>query len=261
MAKNIEVDVTWHCNFKCANCSRRCDLLPGEHAEVSLVEKFMRDSLRADYAWSHVFMMGGEPTLHPNFNAIVGILQDYRRQKPRTTINLVTNYHTAETRALTDRADVLARKAVKTGTPIPDPLTGRPAGTPLHKFWTLNVAPVDFEEFLDEDFQSGCMQIKRCGFQLTTDGYFTCAMMGGIERIFRFGLGTSCLEELLDWPTQLAQRAAYCSLCGRFRLKYAIGEASFTGEKLALFREHLKEYPLNSGKRVLSESYQRRLSC
>ena len=64
-------------------------------------------------------------------------------------------------------------------------------------FWTVNVAPKDFPEFKHWKYRVGCEQQKTCGLQFTTNGWYGCSLMGGIDRLLKHG-GDELEEIVLD---------------------------------------------------------------
>jgi hypothetical protein len=76
------------------------------------------------------------------------------------------------------------------------------------------MAPVDSFWHRFSDFSAGCRILSECGLGLTPLGYYACAVAGGIDRVFRFGLGRKHLPEAGD--TLIDQLSAFCPLCGHF---------------------------------------------
>lgn len=56
-------------------------------------------------------------------------------------------------------------------------------------FRPLNLAAVDSRLHRFADYFVGCRIITECGLGLTPSGYYPCAIAGGIDRIFEFGIG------------------------------------------------------------------------
>jgi hypothetical protein len=73
--KAIHIEVTNACNKECACCTRFC----GHHKkpffmDLNTVEKALQSLIGYEHS---VGIMGGEPTLHPDFAAICDLLQGY----------------------------------------------------------------------------------------------------------------------------------------------------------------------------------------
>ena len=231
--KAFEVDITTRCNMECPNCSRRCDLLkPGP----DMKPEFFWQQLHTDHKWNHIFIMGGEPTLHPDLLEFVDILNTYCKYSKQYCNGIVVTNTFNE--GLLQRANeyehIFIRREPKE----------EPQG-----FWTLNVAPIDFPEFQEHDFSYGCRQQGRCGFQLTTDGWYSCSMEGGIDRVFNFG-GSELSEALVDDRFEV-----FCKYCGRLRLCCTTKENNGTGFQVDRTIADISDYPIHSKEIELSKSY------
>lgn len=245
----FELDITWKCNLACANCTRRCDLLsPGPDMTPEFFEKQLYGTR---HAWNAIYIMGGEPTLHPQLNEFIDIIAAYCRKNPKCQGTLVSNCHSEKTKAILydicfRTQNIQVRHAAKN---IATGVGARPS-----RFWTVNIAPRDFPEFAEHDYARGCGQQMRCGLQLTINGWYHCSMAGGIDRVFGFGGDT--LEGTLKNP----RLGLFCQFCGRLRLSYAgvrygTNEMHFSEANHLMFSESLKQYPLRSDKQFLSPSY------
>ena len=118
-----------------------------------------------------------EPTLHPEFLAILRELQRYAAQVPTGRIAVATHGHGDRVRS------VLARRPP--GIAVDD--SAKDSAEP--PFATFNVAPVDVPSYAAADFRNGCPFTSTCGIGLTPRGYYACALAGGIDRVFELGLG------------------------------------------------------------------------
>src|SRR5512147_2280038 len=89
----VEIDVTYVCNLRCPGCNRSCAQAPtAEMMTLTEVEKFTRESIRKDYRWKRIRIVGGEPTLHPQIAEIIKALAGYKHGfSPETRLMLVTN--------------------------------------------------------------------------------------------------------------------------------------------------------------------------
>ena len=77
--KIIQIDITNACTHRCSNCTRFVGHRKPYFMPLAQVKKAI-DSLR-DFP-RMVGIMGGEPTLHPDFEAIVEYLNEARPEKP-----------------------------------------------------------------------------------------------------------------------------------------------------------------------------------
>jgi len=170
---------------------------------------FLDESRLNRIQWRRIRVLGGEPTLHPQFLEIVKLILEYREKySPRTRIEVVTNgYGERVNNALILLpAGIEVRNTAKKSQIQPD-------------FDTFNVAPVDVQEYAGADFSNGCWITELCGMGVTPYGYYPCAAAGGIDRIFGFDLGRNTLPEPDDDMEQ--QLRAFCIYCGHFKLRRA----------------------------------------
>jgi len=201
----IEIDITYRCNLSCANCNRSIARAP-ENLDISIdtIAEFVQVSLQKKIHWRRIRVLGGEPTLHPQFMEIIDLLRSYRDNGFLCSIEVVTNgYGSFVNRKLKELPDDFwienSRKE-----------TGYQPG-----FRPFSMAPVDDPDYSQACFKNGCEIISVCGMGLTPLGYYPCALAGGIDRIRGQHGGRSNLpdsdddmEDILEWA---------CRLCGRFK--------------------------------------------
>ncbi len=89
----IILDITYDCNLKCTMCNRSCQYAPSmDRMGIDQVERFIRESIAQKKKWIHIWLEGGEPSLHPQLSEILDILNRYRRDySPYTRIQINTN--------------------------------------------------------------------------------------------------------------------------------------------------------------------------
>lgn len=86
---------------------------------------------------------------------------------------------------------------------------GRAEGSNIRVF---SLIPRKTPSLGGENFSKGCWITQYCGFVLTPQGYDQCVVVGGIERIMRFGYGLKTFREGA-FPEMLSN---YCRFCGHF---------------------------------------------
>jgi hypothetical protein len=204
----VEIDITYHCNLKCINCNRSCSQAPSEtEISVAAIDAFIAQSVDRHILWKRIRILGGEPTLHSRFLEIVLHLLDYRRvHNPSVRLVVCSNSHGTRVRRALERlpGSVGVKSTLKRSR--------------SNLFRPFNVAPADsfFNRF--SDYTCGCRIIEECGLGLTPSGYYMCAVAGGIDRIFGYGLGRTHLPDRSDdFGDQLA---AFCPLCGHFGFQW-----------------------------------------
>lgn len=201
----IEIDITYACNLRCHNCNRSVGHAPeARHMPVETVERFVDESIAVAKRWRRIRVLGGEPTLHPQFDAVVAALLQYRRWSSACVVEIVTNGYGVHA----ERA--LAR--------LPEEVwveNSRKVGPVQPHFGPFNLAPCDDPAFRMADYSNGCAVQRDCGMGLTPLGYYPCAVAGGIDRILNKGFGVFSLPA--DDDEMLEAAAGLCRLCGRFR--------------------------------------------
>jgi hypothetical protein len=200
----IELDITWACNLRCFNCNRSCEQAPtGESMTLEQIRRFVDESLSKDQRWERIRVLGGEPTLHPQFEAILAELLRYRRSVPDVILEVATHGHGDRVQAALARLppEVRVDNTQKEG--------------PEQAFETFNVAPQDLAEYSKSDFRNGCAVTEVCGVGLGPYGYYPCAVAAGIDRVMGLDLGRKTLPEPHDDMSQ--ELAAFCRVCGHFK--------------------------------------------
>jgi hypothetical protein len=205
----IDIDITWDCNLKCFNCNRSCQQAPTtERMTVAQIRHFLDESLARGIQWKKINLIGGEPTLHPDFDEILKMVLDFReRHSPDTNVMVISNGHGERVNRMLERipAVVDLRNTQKTSREQDD-------------FIPFNLAPCDSPEYAGSDFSNACCVTRDAGIGLTPFGYYPCVGSGAIDRIFGFNCGRKSLPGDDDDMTEELRR--FCSLCGFFRLNY-----------------------------------------
>lgn len=202
---SIEIDLTYLCNLRCNNCNRSSAQAPeAVHIGLDAVRQFVDDSLLARRNWSRIRLLGGEPTLHPDFMAILDELARYRAVHPDTSIQLVTNGYGAKVKRILQ--SIPKSIYVENSSKNSDVQPG---------FGPFNLAPQDSVTYSWADYRNGCAIASTCGLGLTPQGYYPCAIAGGIDRVLGLQRGRSRLPPASDEMRDLMDAA--CRLCGRFR--------------------------------------------
>lgn len=201
----IEIDLTYLCNLSCHNCNRSSAQAPEAlHLPVETLQSFVRESLAQQRRWSRIRLLGGEPTLHPEFDRMIATLEPLRAIDPDLTIEVVTNGYGRRVQSALKRlpGHIRVENSNKQGTVQPH-------------FGPFNNAPQDSWWHLLVDYRNGCDIAHTCGMGLTPTGYYPCAVAGGIDRVTGMARGRQNLPRTDDEMRDLMNRA--CRLCGRFR--------------------------------------------
>src|SRR6266516_301142 len=96
----LELDITYGCNLNCYNCNRSVRQAPEAlHLPIDKLRVWVNEWMTRGKRWQRIRVLGGEPTLHPDFDEIIAELLRYRSWSPRTLIEVVTNGRGAEVEA------------------------------------------------------------------------------------------------------------------------------------------------------------------
>ncbi len=205
----IDIDITWSCNLRCFHCNRSCQQAPTEERmTVGQIRRFLEESRERGVAWKKIHLIGGEPTLHPQFGEILEMVREYRgRYSPGTNIKVTTNGF----------GDQVSR--VLAGIPKDVDLRNtRKISRQQDDFIRFNLAPRDSPDYAGADFSNACCVTRDAGIGLCRFGYYPCVGAGAIDRIFGFDCGRKTLPDPDDGME--AELMRFCSLCGFFRLNY-----------------------------------------
>ena len=205
--KKIELDITYICNLTCSGCSRSSAQAPSSmHMPIEIIHSFLEETESKGIRWQSLHILGGEPTLHPNFVEIVLTLDEwFQEHSPETDLKVITNGVSKLTRS--NLENIPERWHYDNSYKIEfEKATSH--------FEPFNLAPIDLEDWKNQDFKKGCYITQDSGIGLTPYGYFHCAIAGGIERIMNFGHG---FESIPNHPWELLQMMEdYCKNCGHF---------------------------------------------
>jgi hypothetical protein len=204
----VEIEITSFCNLACFNCNRSVRQAPTtESMSLSQIEKFVSESLNMNWEWKQVTLIGGEPTLHPQFWEILAAIKIYKSAHPDCNVEVCTNGYGPRVQ------HVLAQ--------IPSWVTVDNSGkqSNKHKFSSYNVAPIDVPQFKNADFSGGCWITSECGLGLTRNGYYPCGAGGSVDRVFGFDVGLKELT-LVNSDSTVRQLAELCGHCGHFKENY-----------------------------------------
>ena len=208
--RRIEIDITYDCNLKCVACNRSCTQAPTrEGMTLSQIRDFVAESIELGRRWEVINILGGEPTIHPDFLEIVTVLlRDYVDTfSPETRLQITSNGFGLKVRQRLDALPVHPRLHVNR-----DSFKDSPK---VPYFTPFNDAPVDDPAFAGADYTRGCWVTSYCGIGLNHLGYFPCAVAGGIERVLGAEAGATTLATLE--PVLPRALDTYCRLCGNFK--------------------------------------------
>ncbi len=197
----VDIDITTKCNLTCSNCSRFSNL-KDTWTKMSLLDvaTFIADNMVYGKTLT-VKVIGGEPTIHPEIDRIIMMLNEYYH------VILVTN----GVKDYTPPVDICIEDSAKWVGINPE-------------FHATCDAPCDDPKFDTEDYSFGCDNAKSCGSVYTNAGYYPCTIAGSIDRMLNLPdgprknyLGTRSLEEGLTQANQANVFNELCKYCGFYK--------------------------------------------
>ncbi len=186
--------------------------------KLEQVESFVRESIALGKQWDLINVLGGEPTLHQDFVAIVEtILNEYIvPYSPDTTLQVTSNGYGEFVQAQLQKLPIHPNLVVNTNSFKED--------REIPYFTPFNQAPLDTGAYSPAEYGKGCWVTAYCGLGLNYLGYFPCGIAGGIERVHPLGEAIPSLA-LVDAGIQ-AKLQDYCRFCGNFT-DYAPNKGDF----------------------------------
>jgi hypothetical protein len=201
-ANNLaEVHLTYRCDLACIHCNR-LSWLPATTPDMTLDDaKAFIDQTKA-IPWNPtVFLIGGEPTLHPQFREFVLLFAN-------AAIGRVVVWSNGYgSKAQSDLAWVR-----KNGVAEIYHETMKPSGSILHSVTDYFLAPVDYGRVSREPCISHCR--TGCGISVDAYGYTICCCGGAIDGVLNLHARTKRLADIFDNKYATAQTQLLCSHCG-----------------------------------------------
>ncbi len=209
----LELDITYRCGLACHNCNRMTGIAPGRPEEDMTVEhvgKLIADSIRLQYPWRAMFLVGGEPTTHPDLDAIISRIGEYRdTENPGMSLTVATHGFGEHTNR---RLEELA------GTfPFLHVLNSHKQGNVYPDFVAPCVAPIDIDPAWTATHRyEGCSVSGHCGLSLNYKGFYPCAVPGAIDRIFGLNQAIEHLDDVSE-AAMVEIFQVFCRLCEYYR--------------------------------------------
>jgi len=235
----VEIELTTDCNLRCLNCNRSVRQAPSnEMMSISQIKRFIKESLELNWDWKNIDVMGGEPTLHPNFLEIIKLLKEYIGKKSDCNLVVTTNGCGIKVR------NILSQ--------LPEGVKVRSSGKTsiINNFFEYNNAPIDIKKDIDRDYSKGCQTTFECGLGLTRYGYYPCGAGASVDRVSGFDIGIKRLA-LVNKESLKQQLKTLCGYCGQFVRDYN-NNKRVTEEKMSPYWvEAYKAYKQNKPKLTL----------
>lgn len=214
----LEIHPTYRCNLGCIGCSRE-SFLSNPHTDDMTIEDLIECFRQADeIGWRkmpgpgngsekpRVLILGGEPTLHPDFIQFVDLARDWSD----TYVQVYSNGYTARSRELLEIAEQhgasIARESFKSQRIV----TGQENG----QNWSMTtcVSPVDAGIESPGKCYAHCSEI--CGISVDHDGYSPCTIGNTASKILGLGASTKNLADLWEEDKLAEMTRKQCLHCG-----------------------------------------------
>lgn len=200
----VEMDITYLCNLHCADCNRGISVTrydPAWDMTPKDVAKHLAEAEACGHEWKTIRILGGEPTLHPKFREIIGIILSYAIRHDTLTWLVSNGYGKKVQKELEWARSVGVSRVESTEKNTP--------AQPTHIGFTQ--APADLPDFKGE--AKPCDIPQRCGISLNKLGYYSCAPASTIARIFQLNTHIEHIKDVT--PERLmATYQQHCLLCG-----------------------------------------------
>ena len=209
----LELDITYVCGMNCHNCNRMTGIAPGrleENVTVGQIEWLIKDSVRLQYPWREWFIVGGEPTTHPELDAIIGRIAEYRDANNRE-LKLTLATHGNGERTQRRLAEMSA------AFPFLQFLNSHKTGSVHPDFVAPCVAAIDFDPAWAQNHRyEGCSVSGHCGISFDYAGFYPCAVAGAIDRVFGLHQAIANLADVSE-AAIIEKYQVFCRLCGYYR--------------------------------------------
>ena len=205
---SIGLSIVDYCNMKCVNCASFCDVLEFDSKMyIEQISRFVDEAIDLSMEFKHIWLVGGEPTLHPQLSDVFALLEKYVSHYPQCVVELTTN----------------CVKRVE--------IPGWIRNVNAEKFTNENYfVPVLDNIIENKSCSNGCFVIDFCGFGMTKYGFYPCDIAGKMDALLGWDVGIKSLKDVNESSLE--------KLLGRF-CKHC-GWSQF--ESLREFLSHRKNY-------------------
>lgn len=204
--KKIEMDITYRCGLNCNHCNRYVNFDSRPETDVSLdqLDFFLKESKDLDWDWENIRLLGGEPTMHPDFREFVSRIDAFVKDSGRETILHVF------TRGK-DPFIVGELAWLEENYPNWHIENTNKKSKFQNKFTAVGWAPKDYPEYRNEDYR-GCGNVHNCGIGFNYSGFYPAAPCGALAKFFNIE-GIKSLE-LVTEKSLMDMYPRVCSVCG-----------------------------------------------
>lgn len=208
----LEIDITFNCSLRCLNCDRGLSIInhsKNTDMQIEQITKFISESINCNHLWERIRIMGGEPTLHPDFESIINLFADYK-EKYNKEVELIVSTNGFS------KITISKIEWVKKNYPNIIIENSNKKGNEQKDFHLIHMAPSDIHRGDDSEYNYlGCWATEACAISLNYSGFYCCAVAGMIARVFNYDIGIKSVEKLSinEFEKTFNQ---VCSKCGRY---------------------------------------------
>lgn len=210
--QDAALNVTFACNLSCVGCDRASFIKPTHGPAMTLdrLGTFFEELRQTGTQLRRMRLVGGEPTLHPDFLAMAEMAMQYARSvSPACVVRLFSNRFSDKSQQLVQVVrgmypDIEIRGARK----------ARSARFPRMTRYPY-VSPLDAGIHCPHP----CMNMAcrgKCGASVDQVGYTICPTGSPIDSILGLNARAKTLKQMLDPEFVRWQTETLCSRCGQF---------------------------------------------
>lgn len=237
-----ELDIVNFCNLSCYACNRFMDSMPTKNKmTLEQIKRFVDESIELNWNWRELRVMGGEPTLHPEFKEILHELLRLKDNKPSIVLKVITNGSGDKVK---ERIKLIPKDYVvgnsetryeETGIaldPEKDKYAVRPNARMIPDFGNMWQAPIDNlpiskivnfpgkippsmpVNLYKENTIFSCQVHETCGLGISHLGILPCGCGNAIGRVLGLDFFFKSLKEITIEACH-EKLELLCGLCGR----------------------------------------------
>ncbi|MDL2327536.1 radical SAM protein [Ruminococcaceae bacterium OttesenSCG-928-A11] len=207
--RRLQIDLNLICNMGCENCDRHLDIAPGssEH-DISLeqISRMLSESVDVGYEWEAILLLGGEPTLHPQFRDIVHMIVEYKN-KNNTALKI---------RMASNGYSELTRKELQwVRDTYPFVVVVDTAKTSKEQADFVNIRRAPKDRYPEQNHFERCNIPCYSGIGFNYSGFYGCATGGATAKLFGFDIGIKRVKDLTYGNLENFYKSI-CPLCGHY---------------------------------------------
>lgn len=243
-----ELDIVSFCNLNCYSCNRFMDVMPSKDVmSLEQVKMFVDESIELEWPWKELRIMGGEPSLHPQFKEVCEEILRIREYRPDVILKVITN---GTGKKVNERLKLVPPgiKVMNSGVRYDENHVDMEEKGKRHvipDFGNMWQAPIDRPEIYDGNNKIYSCQIHQtCGLGISQNGILPCGCGNAIGRTVGLDFFFKSLKDVTVEACH-ERLKILCALCGR-NLNYTLTvtqemEASPFWQQI--FKDYKKEEP------------------